>query len=921
MIDVHSQAFQLEVKKELARRDFWEYCKFTSPDFYKEERAFLKDLSQRLQWFVEESDAQMMVVNMPPRHGKSRTATKFVQWVFGRFGIGTKVMTGSYNETLSGTFAKQVRDCIAEQPTLGITVYNDLFEKIKIKYGEASASKWALEGSSQANYLATSPSGTATGFGCNLMILDDTIKSAEEAYNANTLQKIIDWFDNTMISRTENNFKIIIIMTRWCSNDLAGYVLKNYDNVVHITYKAVNPDGTMLCEEILSKKDYKVKTKNMNKDIVEANYNQSPIDIKGRLYSSFKTYTEIPKDSAGNPLFEYILNYTDTADEGSDFLCSICYGMFQGAYYILDIYYTKDSMEITEPATAAMLKRNNVGCAIIESNNGGKGFARNVEREGKEHGNNHTTITWFHQSKNKVARILSNSTSVMNNLYFPINWVDRFPEFAHDITAYQKEGKNAHDDCADALTGVYENPKPRGKATLNKKLKGGFRKMYRLPKDTEISLELLQEFLELHAKEVESRFQKLKDAYTSEHEILKEPKKPAYKPDNRIVVNFPKYAVDTMNGFFVGNPIKTTAEEEAVEKYVEHLEQYNDQDDNNAELSKICSIYGHGFEMYYADENTELCITYLSPLEAFMIYDDSIIERPLYFVRRYTDKDGNEFGSISSKKGVRHFKVDGEVSWADQDWEAHYFNDVPATEYVENAERQGIFEPVLSIVNAYNKAISEKANDVDYFADAYLKILGVELEEGDLRYIRDNRVINLFDSENLKDIIVEFMDKPNNDTSQENLLDRLERLIFQISMVANISDENFGTSSGTALKYKLQAMSNLEKTKERKFASGMNRRYKLLFGNPISKVPADAWMQLKYKFTPNIPANLLEESQIAGNIEGIVSHKTQLRALSIVENVQEELDAIAEENEDVEAIGRKMFDFVSKQEQANEQTV
>ncbi len=471
MIDRHDPLFRLEVKKELARRDFWQYCKFTSPDFYTETRAFLKDLSNKLQWFVEEASEQIMVVNMPPRHGKSRTATKFVQWLFGKYGAKTKVMTGSYNETLSSTFAKQVRDCIAEKPTPGVTVYNDLFPDTKIKYGEASMAKWALEGSQQANYLATSPSGTATGFGCNIMIIDDLIKNVEEAYNANTLQKMIDWFTNTMLSRTENGFKLIIIMTRWSNEDLAGFVLQNYDNVVHINYKAVQDDGTMLCPDILSADDYALKTKNMNKDIVAANYQQEPIDIKGRLYSKFKTYTDIPKDNNGNPLFKYILNYTDTADEGSDFLCSICYGMHSSdgvndEYYILDIYYTKDAMETTEPETARMLTRNNVDCALIESNNGGRGFARNVKRECQDMGNNHTNIKWFHQSKNKVARILSNSTSVMNNIYFPDNWEDRFPDFARDIKKYQREGKNEHDDAPDTLTGVYENPRPQGQWLL-----------------------------------------------------------------------------------------------------------------------------------------------------------------------------------------------------------------------------------------------------------------------------------------------------------------------------------------------------------------------------------------------------------------------------------------------------------------------
>lgn len=417
--------------------------------------------------------------------------------------------------------------------------------------------------------------------------------------------------------------------------------------------------------------------------------------------------------------------------------------------------------------------------------------------------------------------------------------------------------------------------------------------MFRLPNDTEMTLELLREFLAEHKKEVDRRYKKLRAAYESDHDILHQPAKPAYKPDNRIVVNFPKYIVDTMNGFFLGNPIKVVAEEKSVSAYVDYLDQYNDQDDNNAELAKICSIYGHGFEMYYTDERSELCMTYLSPVEAFMIYDESIVERPLFFVRRYTDRQHNEYGSISDRYGVRNFQITGGVRWLD-DWRRHYFDGVPATEYLENAERQGLFESVLPAVNAYNKALSEKANDVDYFADAYLKVLGALVEDDDIRFIRNNRVVN-FVGEDAGKLVVEFMDKPDNDASQEHLLDRLERLIFQVSMVANISDEHFGSSSGIALRYKLQAMSNLEKTKERKFASGMNRRYRLLFGHPASRVPDDAWVQLHYQFTPNLPANLLEEAQIAAQMEGITSHETQLKVLSAVDNVQAELERITAE--------------------------
>lgn len=437
-------------KIELSKRDFWEYCKFVAPDFYKEERPFLKDLCESLQRFYE-SDEKILVINMPPRHGKSRTATLLVQWLFGQ-NPHDKVMTGSYNETLSSTFAKQVRDKIAEEPTLGMTVYRDIFPNTRIKKGEASASKWALHGSEQTNYLATSPTGTATGFGCTIMIIDDLIKNVEEAYNELTLQKQVDWFNNTMLSRTETGFKLIIIMTRWATGDLAGYILENFHDVQHINYKAVQDDGSMLCPDILSADDYEFKTKNMNIDIVKANYQQEPIDIKGRLYSSFKTY------SGTLPEFREIRNYTDTADTGDDYLCSINYGItFDKEAYVLDVLYTKDPMEVTEPAMARMLVDGKVNIADIESNNGGRGFSRAVERIVKtEYGTNHTIFRPFTQRKNKNARILTNATWVMEHIYFPENWRDRWKDYHEAMSKYQREGKNAHDDAPDATTGIAE---------------------------------------------------------------------------------------------------------------------------------------------------------------------------------------------------------------------------------------------------------------------------------------------------------------------------------------------------------------------------------------------------------------------------------------------------------------------------------
>ena len=420
--------------------------------------------------------------------------------------------------------------------------------------------------------------------------------------------------------------------------------------------------------------------------------------------------------------------------------------------------------------------------------------------------------------------------------------------------------------------------------------------MFRLPSDEELTPEKLGEFLKKHNAEIAFRYQQLLNAYMTDYPIFHQVPKPDWKPDNRIAVNFAKYIVDTMNGFFIGIPIKITSEDEKVNNYVEMLDQYNDQDDNNSELSKLCDIFGKGYEMYYTDDEANICITYVSPMDAFMIYDDSVLERPRYFVRMYMDSDNVLRGSVSDDEKVRYFVLKGKIQFEDYEKE-HGFAGVPATEYRENKEEIGIFEPVLTMIDAYNKAISEKANDVDYFADAYMKVLGARLDEEGIKEIRSNRIINFPGNYDGNGLVVDFLQKPNGDTTQENLIDRLEKLIFQISMVANISDENFGTSSGIALKYKLQAMSNLAKTKERKFTSGMNRRYKLIFSHPRSGMKSDDWVKLHYQFTPNFPANLLDESQIAGNLAGITSRKTQLKVLSVVDNVDEEMQRIEEEQD------------------------
>ncbi|WOD61771.1 phage portal protein [Niallia taxi] len=417
------------------------------------------------------------------------------------------------------------------------------------------------------------------------------------------------------------------------------------------------------------------------------------------------------------------------------------------------------------------------------------------------------------------------------------------------------------------------------------------------PREEEITADVVNKFIKLHQAEL-PRYNKLKNLYESLAPILSREAKDSFKPDNRLVVNFAKYIVDTFNGYFIGIPIKVSHDDQGVNERTDNFLKRNDMDDNQAELSKMTSIYGHAFEILYQNEESETCCTYNSPMDMFIVYDDTIAQKPFFAVRYQKTDDGIKGLLFTSTEEVTI--SEGKDGLILSDNQARFYGDVPVVEYIENEERKSVFESVESLINAYDKSISEKSNDVDYFADAYLKLLGIDLDEEALQKIRDNRIINLNGSEDdATKLIVEFMEKPNGDASQEHLLDRLERLIYQISMVSNINDESFGDASGVALEFKLQPMKNLAAMKERKFTSAMNRRFKMVFNLPTNMEASkkDEWRNLNYKFTRNIPRNIADEATVAAQLAGVVSKETQLSVLSIVDNPKQEIERMAAETE------------------------
>jgi predicted phage terminase large subunit-like protein len=439
---------------ELARREFWEFEKALYPDLFTEERKLLRDMAETLQWFVDESDKHYLVLSVPPGHFKSFTGKNFGMWLMGRNPL-TRIIGVANSGDLASMFSTQIRDTI-----LGLNVgkggipYPEIFPRTKIKYGFATKSKWELEGSAEPSYRSVSPTSSVTGSRADVFLIDDIIKNYLQSLNADELRKHIEFYKNTLFSRTDgDNYKFIIIMQRWATNDLAGEIIKLYgDDVVQISHE-IEKDGQMLEPSILSRKKFEEVKKTLDPNVLKANYYQKPVDIEGRLYKGLNEWTTLPSVTIKQ-------NTTDVADEGNDNVCSIDWFSVKNedgvSVYVTDVYYSPDKAEVTEPAVAKMITADGVNVAEFESNNGGKGYARNIERELHKLGNFKTVVKWTPQTANKEARILASSAWVAKNVYMPPNWTSKFPDFAAEVLGYVAGGKNAHDDGVDVLATIYE---------------------------------------------------------------------------------------------------------------------------------------------------------------------------------------------------------------------------------------------------------------------------------------------------------------------------------------------------------------------------------------------------------------------------------------------------------------------------------
>jgi SPP1 family phage portal protein len=368
------------------------------------------------------------------------------------------------------------------------------------------------------------------------------------------------------------------------------------------------------------------------------------------------------------------------------------------------------------------------------------------------------------------------------------------------------------------------------------------------------------------------------------------------KPNNKLVNNFPGYIVDVMQGYFVGKPITYSSTEEEYLSRLQDIFNYNDEQDENSELAKTMGIKGKVYELLYVDEDTMPRFNLVDPENMILVYDTKITPEPVLAIRYYRidNLDGEEKTKIEvyTDNTIQFYVMNGE-DLALEDEKEHFFGSVPVIEYLNNDEGIGDFEKVLTLIDAYDKAQSDTLNDFEYFADAYLALVGMGgTDSEDIKQMKENRVLLLEENGQANWLIKEI-----NDAASENYKTRLQQDIHRFSKTPSLTDENFGSNlSGVAISYKVWGMEQVAATKERKFKRALQRRIELLTNFLNIKGGNYDWRDIQITFTRNLPRNLVEITDMVSKLNGIISDETLLAQLPMIDDVQAELERIEVQN-------------------------
>lgn len=433
------EAIKELLRAELSRRNFWEFCLFYDGEFFQK-RIFLKKVADAFQ-LIEEGKINSLSVSMPPRAGKSYITTLFSAWSIGKT-PQESIMRNTCTATLYLKFSYDVRNVVKTEK------FSKVFPDVRLSDDKANLQGWNTNHSKQVGYFGAGVGGTIIGFGATkLAITDDLYRGVEDAISDNSNDKILQWKEATHDSRLERNCRKIDIGTRWSINDVIGqnYEAGRYDMSVIIP--ALDNEDKSFCEDVMTTDQYHEIRSRINPDIWIAEYQQEPVDMKGRLFSGLNKLSKEEFNSIKDKIEGYI-GYIDVSDQGTDFTALAIGGIMDNKVYIVDYVFTQSNTDITLPMCAEKLSEWGVKYCRVESNSMGAMFSRQLQKLTS------TRILQVNNTRNKITRIIMESGFIIQSFYFVILENKEYHQFITNVEGFSKEGKNKNDDAPDCLAGL-----------------------------------------------------------------------------------------------------------------------------------------------------------------------------------------------------------------------------------------------------------------------------------------------------------------------------------------------------------------------------------------------------------------------------------------------------------------------------------
>ena len=422
--------------------------------------------------------------------------------------------------------------------------------------------------------------------------------------------------------------------------------------------------------------------------------------------------------------------------------------------------------------------------------------------------------------------------------------------------------------------------------------------MYTLPKGTKITNTILNDVIAYNEK-YKKRFEMLENYYIGKHDIVSRQKDDRLK-NNKVMINHAKYITDTNVGYLLGNPVDYQVSEGYEIEPI--LDAYKKQtiNDLDSEIAKDISIFGMQYEYVYANENAEPRSCEIDNKNAIIVYDDTVEHNKLFGLIYREIKEGEKFKYwdiiFVDDKQIINYKSTDKTLIKQGKIQPHKFGKVPLIAYKNNPELLGDYEPVISLIDAYNLLQSDRVNDKEQLVDAILCLYGMDFDDEQAEMLKDSRMLANIPTDGKVEYLVKTLQEGDVDILRQNI----ENDIHKISMVPNMSDKEFvGNSSGVAIRYKLLAFEQNIKNKERYMEKGLMERFELYnnYLTALSKMSEVPIEEVDAVFKRNLPSNDYEISQMINNLADYVDAETLVSQLSFVKDASEIVELKKKEDE------------------------